>query len=77
MKEVVNEFNSVFVNVGLNLAKTIKQHNNGQVEGGWNGESKVLQSIFLEVNDSEIISIVMKFKNKTSTDSDGIDISIV
>lgn len=75
---MVNEFNSFFVNVGLNLAKTIKQHNNGQAEGGWNGESKVFQSMFLgEVNESEIISIVMKFKNKTSTDSDGIAMTII
>lgn len=78
MKEVVVEFNSFFVNVGPNLAKTIKQHNNGQAEGGWNGESEVLQSIFLgEVKESEIISIVTKFKNKTSTESDGIDMTIV
>jgi len=37
-----------------------------------------LQSIFLgEVNESEIISIVTKFKNKTSTDSNGIDMTII
>ena len=59
LKEVVNEFKSCFVNVGPNLTKTIKQHNNGQAEGGWDGESKVLQSIFVgEVNETEIICIV-------------------
>ena len=44
---MVNKFNSFFVNVGPNPAKTMRQHNNGQAEGGWYGESKVLQSIFL------------------------------
>ncbi len=42
LKEVVNEFNSFFVNVGPNLTKTIKQHNNGQAEGGWNGKSNAI-----------------------------------
>lgn len=38
----------------------------------------MLQSLFLgKVNENEIVSILGKFKNKTSTDSDGIDMIIL
>lgn len=73
--EMSDEFNSYFVNVGPNLAKSIQTH---QGENKWKGESKVLQSFFLgEVSDSDIISVVSKLKNKTSCDSDGLDMFIV
>lgn len=59
--EVVNEFNSFFVNAQPNLAHTIKKRNDGRIEGGWNGGSKVLQSVFLgEVSENEIRSIIAK-----------------
>lgn len=67
-----------FINVRPNLANSIKKPNDGQIEGGWIGGSKVLQSLFLgEVSEIEIRSVVAKSKNKTVTDSDRIDISIV
>lgn len=43
MKEVANEFNSFLGNGGPKLAKSIKEHSDGQI-GGWNGEDKILQS---------------------------------
>ncbi len=47
----------------------------GQIR--WNGESKVSQSMFInEVSEEDIRSVVTKCKNKTSTDSDGIDMTI-
>ena len=42
------------------------------------GESKVVQSMFLgEVSENEIILTVAKLRNKTSIDSDGLDMIIV
>lgn len=77
MNEATNEFNSFFVNVGPNLANDITK-NHGQTESGWKRENRVMQSLFLgEVSENQIISVVAKTKNKTSTDSDGIDMKIV
>ena len=76
MNEVVNEFNSFFVNVGPSLAKAIPQ--DGQGDGGGEEGSKIMQSMFLEeVSENEIKSIILKSKNKISTDSDGIDMIII
>lgn len=60
----------------FNLANSIETQN-GRV--GWNGESKVLPSMFTnEVSAEDIRSVVTKYKkNKTSADSDGIDIIMV
>lgn len=70
--EVVNEFNSFFVNVGPKLAENIEKHNSG-TRG-----SRVLHSLFLgDVSEDNILSIVNALKNKTSTDTDGLDMIIV
>lgn len=71
-KDIANELNSFFVNIGPNLASKIDK---GQ---GWSGESRVLQSMFLnEISEQEIISIVAKAKNKKSSDADGLDMVII
>uniref|UniRef100_A0A8C6MEW6 Reverse transcriptase domain-containing protein n=1 Tax=Nothobranchius furzeri TaxID=105023 RepID=A0A8C6MEW6_NOTFU len=74
--EVVNELNSFFVNIGPSLAKSLETQTNeaGKIQGG----SKILQSMFLgDVSENEVLTIVRKSKNKTSTDCDGIDMMIV
>ena len=77
MTEVANEFNSFFVNVGPNLAKTIKEHKT-EDEGEGRGGSKMVQSMFVDkVSEEEIVLIVTKLKSKTSIDSDGLDMEIV
>ena len=77
-KDIADEFNSYFVNTGPNLAKSIKTHDDGQDESNVKGGGNILQSMFIgEVNENEIRSIIAKLKNKTSTDSDGIDMYIV
>lgn len=77
LNEVANEFNSFFVNVGPNLADSIKIHDMS-LQRGWRGDSRVLQSMFLgDVSESEIMSIVSKSKSKTSIDCDGIDMVIL
>ncbi len=74
-EKMADEFNSFFVNVGPNLAKTIPLHNENK---SWTGESRVMQSIFLdEVSESEIIATASKLKSKNSCDSDGLDMYIV
>lgn len=77
LNEVVNEFNSFFVNVGPKLAENIEKHNLGPQNGGTRG-SRVLQSMFIgDVSENKILSIVNALKNKTSTDTDGLDMIIV
>ena len=74
-KEISNEFNNFFVNVGPSLANQIIEP-----KEGWKDTpvKQNTQSIFIKnVDENEIISIVSKFKNKKSTDSSGIDMSII
>ena len=76
-KEIANEFNNFFVNVGPSLANQIIEPIDKQ---GWKETfvEQNTQSIFIKsVNENEIISIVNKLKNKKSTDSTGIDMSII
>jgi hypothetical protein len=42
-EKMADEFNSFFVNVGPNLAKTIPLYNENK---SWTGESRVMQSLF-------------------------------
>lgn len=78
MNEVANGFNSFFINVGPNLAKTIEKHNDGAVQSGWKGGNQVLQSMLLgDVSENEIVSVVTKLKNKRPIDSEGTDMIIV
>lgn len=77
LNEVVNEFNSFFVNVGPKLVENIEKHNLGSQNGGTRG-SRVLQSMFLgDVSENKILFTVNALKNKTSTDTDGLDMIIV
>lgn len=72
--EMVNELNNFFVNIGPNLANEITV-NSSQ---GRHWENRVMHSMFLaEVTEYDILSVVHKLKNKTSTDSDGIDMKII
>ena len=78
MNEVVNEFNSFFVNIGPNLASLIRKHDKLQQKDDWKGESRVVKSIFLaDITEKEIAAILKKTENKTSTDCDGLDMVIV
>lgn len=62
------------VNIGPNLASEIPVNN--QQRGHW--KNRIMQSMFLaEVTEYELFSVVHKLNNKTSTDSDGIDMKII
>lgn len=75
--DVANEFNSFFINIGENIAKSIDISNQSQ-NVTCRMESRIMQSMFLgEVQENEILSIVTKCENKTSTDSYGLDMAIV
>lgn len=78
MNEVVNAFNSFFVNIWPNLANLIRKQDDSEWNDKWKGDSRVVQSMFLgEITEKEIIAIVAKSKNKASTDCDGLDMVIV
>ena len=76
-KEIANEFNNFFVNVGPNLANEIEEP---REKDGLDEKLINLNphSIFISsVNQQEILQIVNKFKNKKSTDHTDIDMMIV
>ena len=66
--KTIDDFNSYFVNVGLNNQRTIEH-----VEFNMNQSSRQMQSVFLRPTSAvEIQSIIGKLKNKTSTGPFGI-----
>lgn len=73
MNEVVNEFNNYFVNIGPELARKIV------ATGSTLKPTPVCaNSFFLKpVDENEIVKIVSKFKNKRSTDCDGLDMALI
>uniref|UniRef100_A0A1A8GC74 Helentron 4 helitron-like transposon replicase/helicase/endonuclease n=1 Tax=Nothobranchius korthausae TaxID=1143690 RepID=A0A1A8GC74_9TELE len=73
--EIVNEFNNFFTNVGPDLAKNIPIRTNYSI--GENIKSNK-NSIYLSpVTSDEIRNIINKCTNKRSTDSDGLDITLI
>lgn len=77
--EIADEFNSYFVNVGPNIAKKCENSNHKDTNiNSMSRGSRILKSMFLsEITEYDILDIVRKCKNKTSTDCDGIDMYIV
>ncbi len=76
MNNVVEEFSKSFSNVGPTLAKEIKHTQEGnfvQYLGERNSSSICLR----EVDRNEIIDIVHKFKNKTSLNWNGINVTLI
>ena len=76
MNEIVEGFNNFFVNVGPNLAKQIHPVTAGS------GPPTVVERnpstiFFYSTNKQEITDIVQKFKNKTSTDGNGINMTLL
>ena len=77
MNNVVNEFNDFFVNVGPRLADSIPDRSG---EGGAAGDGIDMNShsMFLRaVEENEIIDILNTSKNKTSTDWNGFDMTVL
>lgn len=63
--------------MGPKLVENIEKHNLRSQNGGTRG-SRVLQSMFLgDVSENKILFTVNALKNKTSTDTDGLDMIIV
>ncbi len=76
-KEIANEFNNFFVNVGPSLANEIPEHRNTECLN-----EKIitqnLNSIFIRgVHESEVLEIVAKSINKKSTDCTDIDMTLI
>ena len=77
MDEVVNGFNKFFVNVGPELANQINTETTNEDSDGYNFERNPSSIFISAVDEKEVMDIVSKFKNKTSTDSNEIDMTIV
>lgn len=76
MTEVEEGFNEFFVSVGPNLAGKIIPPEEGCAEQSHGVRN--LATIFLKkVDDKEMMELVNKFKNKKSTDWNGVDMYIV
>lgn len=76
-KEIVNEFNDYFINVGSNLANEIidPKQKDGVDDNIIDINPK---TIFLtKIEEKELIDVVNKFKNKRSNDCNDIDMSLV
>uniref|UniRef100_A0A3B3IP09 Reverse transcriptase domain-containing protein n=1 Tax=Oryzias latipes TaxID=8090 RepID=A0A3B3IP09_ORYLA len=73
---MANEFNSFFVNIGPNLAENITC--NLQSKDIIENKNWISHSMYLsDVTENDILTTVYKLKNKTSKDSDGIDMKLI
>ncbi len=77
MDEVASSFNQFFVNVGPELAKNIPDPGPDGVYMDKLIERNPNSMFLIAVEENEIINIVKKCKNKTSTDYNGIDMSLI
>lgn len=76
MCEVVNAFNKFFVNIGPELAEQIPDCETPEKLNNYIDRS--LRSMFLTaVDEREVIETVAKCTSKSSTDCEGIDMTIV
>lgn len=76
MIEVANTFNTFFVNIGKELAENVPDPRSNQY--GYCSIERNVNSMFLSpVEESEIIQIVSKCKNKTSNDCNNVDMVVV
>lgn len=73
MADIVDRFNEYFVSVGKNCDNHLMDHCFIEKNNARNPNSFFVSA----VETKEIIDIVKAFKNKTSTDSNGIDMTIV
>ena len=76
-KEIVNEFNNFFVNVGPTLASAIEEQRDADGLNERNIKSNPSSIFIRKVQESEIVEIVKQFKNKRSTDHNDIDMMLV
>ena len=75
-KEISNGFNDFFVNVGPELASKIEAPDNVHIDNFLNNRN--VNSMFLTpITEDETLKIVNQFDGKSSTDSTGINMSIV
>ena len=73
-KTIANEFNLFFTNIGAKIANSITSID----KTTFKMSSRVMQSMFLgDISEHEILAIVMRSKNKTSTDSNELDMAII
>ena len=70
--DISNQFNTFFANIGTNLSQNIEQ-NNGRISYSDYLDNPAASLFnFSSITEDDIISIITKFKNKTSSGHDGM-----
>ena len=71
-KDIANHFNSFFSNIGANLSSSIKLHDSNAAFTDYLNNPTDHLFTFSQINEREVLSIINKLKNKTSSGKDGI-----
>ena len=69
---IANHFNNFFSNIGANLSSSIKLHDSNAAFTDYLNNPTDHRFTFSQINEREVLSIINKLKNKTSSGKDGI-----
>ena len=71
-KDIANHFNNFFSNIGANLSSSIKLHDSNAAFTDYLNNPTDHRFTFSQINEREVLSIINKLKNKSSSGKDGI-----
>ena len=71
-KDIANHFNNFFSNIGTNLSSSIKLEDRNAAFTDYLHNPTDHRFTFSQINEREVLSIINKLKNKTSSGKDGI-----
>ena len=71
-KDIANHFNNFFSNIGTNLSFSIKLEDRNAAFTDYLHNPTDHRFTFSQINEREVLSIINKLKNKTSSGKDGI-----
>ena len=71
-KDIANHFNNFFSNIGANLSSSIKLHDSNAAFTDYLNHPTDRRFTFSQINEREVLAIINKLKNKTSSGKHGI-----
>ena len=71
-KDIATHFNNFFSNIGANLSSSIKLHDSNAAFTDYLNNPTDHRFTFSQINEREVLSIINKLKNKTSSGKEGI-----
>ena len=71
-KDIANHFNNFFSNIGTNLSSSIKLDDRNAAFTDYLHNPTDHSFTFSQINEREVLSIINKLKNETSSGKDGI-----